>query len=68
MGNKNGAPGKERRREFQKTFMETGANPVKGLTFVPSAYALRLHPIRFPVCLLVLSAAQRPRRCTVEPR
>lgn len=40
--------------------METGANPVKGLTFVPSAYTLRLHSIRFPVCLSVLYADQRP--------
>ena len=27
LGIKNGASDKERRREFQKTFMETGANP-----------------------------------------
>ena len=45
LGNKNGAPRKDRRRKFQKTFMEAGANPAKELIFVPSAYALRLHPI-----------------------
>lgn len=43
-----------RRREFQKTIMGTGANPVKELIFVPSAYALRLHPMWFPVCLVYL--------------
>jgi len=30
-GNTNGAPRKDRRSKFQKTFMETGANPVKGV-------------------------------------
>ena len=40
-----GAPHEDRRREFQKTFMEAGANPAKDLIFVPSAYALRLHSI-----------------------
>ena len=54
----NGAPHEDRRREFQKTIMETGANPAKVLDFVPSAYALRLHSIRLPVCLSVLSMSQ----------
>jgi len=47
--------------------MEAGANPTKVLAFVPSAYALRLHSIRFPVYLLVLFTFQELWRYTIEP-